>query len=97
VPVVMLAGIAAAGTTYTVTSTSLCGGAGNFQQALVDANANPGIDTISFAPGLVVDAYTCTTAAPRPFPFATFATESVDIVGNGATIEGGQYYATGTA
>jgi len=70
----MLAGIAAAGTTYTVTSTSLCGGAGNFQQALVDANANPGIDTISFAPGLVVDAYTCTTAAPRPFPFATFAT-----------------------
>jgi len=91
----MLAGIAAAGTTYTVTSTSLCGGAGNFQQALVDANANPGIDTISFAPGLVVDAYTCTTAAPRPFPFATFATESVDIVGNGATIEGGQYYAAG--
>ena len=70
-----------AGTTYTVTSPSLCGGAGTFEQALKDANANPGTDTITFTPGLVVDAYTCTTAAPRPFPFATSATESVDIVG----------------
>ena len=40
-----------AGTTYTVTSPSLCGGPGTFEQALKDANANPGTDTISFTPG----------------------------------------------
>ena len=78
--------------TYDVTSTSLCGGAGTFEQALKDANANPGTDIITFTPGLVVDAGNCTEAAPRPFPFATFATDSVTIVGNGATIEGSQYY-----
>ena len=83
-----------AGTTYTVTSTSLCGGPGTFEQALKDANANPGTDTISFTPGLVVDASSCTTPGPRPFPFATFATESVDIVGNGVTIEGNQLFMT---
>jgi len=81
-----------AGTTYTVTSPSLCGGAGTFEQALKDANANPGTDTISFTPGLVVDASSCTTPGLRPFPYATFATESVDIVGNGATVEGNQLY-----
>ncbi len=79
-------------TTFTVTSTSLCGGAGTFQQALIDANANPGPDTISFTPSLVVDASSCTTPGLRPFPYATFATESVTIVGNGATIEGNQLY-----
>ena len=83
-----------AGTTYTVTSPSLCGGPGTFEQALKDANANPGTDTISFTPGLVVDASSCTTPGLRPFPYATFATESVDIVGNGATVEGNQLYMT---
>ena len=32
---------------------------------------------------------------PRPFPFATFATESVNIVGNGVTVEGNQLYTAG--
>jgi hypothetical protein len=82
----------AGATTYTVTSTSLCGGAGTFEQALKDANANPGTDTISFTPGLVVDASSCTTPGLRPFPYATFATQSVNIVGNGATVEGNQLY-----
>ena len=87
--------VPAGATTYTVTSTSLCGGAGTFEQALKDANANPGADTISFTPGLVVDASSCTTPGPRPFPFATFATESVNIVGNGVTVEGNQLYTAG--
>ena len=43
--------VPAGASTYTVTSTSLCGGAGTFEQALKDANANPGTDTISFTPG----------------------------------------------
>jgi hypothetical protein len=84
--------VPAGATTYTVTSTSLCGGAGTFEQALKDANANPGTDTISFTPGLVVDASSCTTPGLRPFPYATFATESVNIVGNGATVEGNQLH-----
>jgi len=49
--VVGLFPVPAGATTYTVTSTSLCGGAGTFEQALKDANANPGTDTISFTPG----------------------------------------------
>ncbi len=77
---------------YTVTSASLCGGAGTFEQALKDANANPGTDTITFTPGLVVDASSCTTPGLRPFPYATFATDSVTIVGNGAIVEGNQLY-----
>ena len=90
--VVGLFPVPAGATTYTVTSTSLCGGAGTFEQALIDANANPGTDTISFTPGLVVDASSCTTPGLRPFPYATFATGSVNIVGNGATVEGNQLY-----
>jgi len=44
--------------------------------------------------GLVVDASSCTTPGLRPFPYATFATESVDIVGNAVTIEGNQLFMT---
>ena len=87
--------VPAGASTYTVTSTSLCGGAGTFEQALKDANANPGTDTISFTPGLVVDASSCTTPGLRPFPYATFATGSVNIVGNGVTVEGNQLYTAG--
>lgn len=43
---------------------------------------------------MVVDASSCTTPGLRPFPYATFATESVDIVGNGVTIEGNQFFTT---
>lgn len=93
-PVAVFAGTAAA-STYSVSNTSLCGGAGSFEQALRDANTNPGPDTITFTPGLVVDAFSCTTPGLRPFPFATFATESVTIVGNGATIEGNQLFMAG--
>jgi len=93
--VVGLFAVPAGATTYTVTSTSLCGGAGTFEQALKDANANPGTDTISFTPGLVVDAHSCTTPTPPTFPFATSATESVTIVGNGVTVEGNQLYTAG--
>jgi hypothetical protein len=44
--------------TYTVTSAS-CTGAGTITEAMDLANANPGADTISFTPGLVVDAVGC--------------------------------------
>ena len=66
--VVGLFPVPAGATAYTVTSTSLCGGAGTFEQALKDANANPGADTISFTPGLVVDASSCTTPGATTLP-----------------------------
>ena len=43
-----LAASAASATTYTVTSTA-DSGAGTLRQAITDANANPGEDTIAFA------------------------------------------------
>ena len=81
----------AGASTFSVTSPYMCGGDGSFQKALADANANPGTDTIEFASGLQVQAWTCNTLLPGPiqgFPFT--ATESVTIVGNGATMVGGQ-------
>ena len=41
----------AVGTTYTVTSDSGCGQPGSFEDAMQQANANPGRDTIAFTPG----------------------------------------------
>lgn len=77
----------AVGQTFTVTSPALCGGAGTFQQAVKDANASPGKDTIVFTAGLTASASPCATiAGPDQFPIK--ATESVDIVGNGAKVVG---------
>ena len=78
--------------TYTVTSTSLCGGAGTFMEAIDLANANPGTDTIEFTPGLNVEAWTCNALAPPIHGYPLRATQSVDIDGKGATITGGQIY-----
>lgn len=79
------------GQTFDVTSPSMCGGAGTFEQAVKDANASPGTDTIQFAAGLTVSASPCaTTAGPEQFPIQ--ASEAVDIVGNGATIVGDMYW-----
>src|SRR5215831_14006619 len=44
----LLAAASALGNTYTVTNTS-DSGPGSLRQAILDANANPGADTISFA------------------------------------------------
>lgn len=78
---------AQAAQTFTVTSPALCGGAGTFQQAVKDANASPGKDTIVFTAGMTVSASPCASiAGPDQFPIK--ATEAVDIVGNGAKVVG---------
>src|SRR5690242_15700472 len=45
--VLLLAAASAAANTYTITSTA-DSGAGSLRQAILDANANPGADTIAF-------------------------------------------------
>ena len=82
----------AGATGYTVTSTNMCGGAGTFQQALQDANANPGPDTITFTPGLVVDAWTCNSLPAPIYVYPLSVTDTVTIIGSGATIAGGQIF-----
>ena len=89
---VIVAAAPAEGATYTVTSANMCGGPGTFQQALHDANAHPGPDTISFTPGLKVDAWTCNSLPAPIYVYPLAATDSVTIVGNGATIVGGQVF-----
>ena len=85
--VALVAPPAQAAQTFTVTSSALCGGAGTFEQAIKDANASPGKDTIVFTAGLTASASPCaSTAGPDQFPIK--ATEAVDIVGNGAKIVG---------
>ena len=79
-------------TTYTVTETDLCGGSGSFRTLLAQANAHPGPDTIEFTPGLRVAAWTCNALAPPIFGYPLTATDSVEIIGNGATIAGDQIY-----
>lgn len=82
---------AAAPATFTVTSTDLCGGAGTFEQAVRDANANPGDDTIVFTPGLTYTGENCyRTAGDLPSP--NTATESVIVIGNDVVVDGGQIY-----
>ena len=75
-----------------MTSNSLCGGAGTFERAIKDANANPGRDTIVFTAGLSVDVSACAALHPGVEQFPIEAMESVDIVGNGAKIVGNQYW-----
>jgi len=58
---------AASATTYTVTSTA-DSGAGSLRQAILDANANPGADTIAFA---IVGSGVHTIAPASPLPQIT--------------------------
>ncbi len=83
---------AGGGQTFTVTDASLCGGAGTFEQAVLDANASPGQDVIAFTAGLVVDVQTCAVAHPGADQFPIVATEAVDIVGNKAQVMGNQFW-----
>ncbi len=58
------ASVAALGNTYTVTSTA-DSGAGTLRQAILDANGNPGVDTIAF--GVVgTGPHTISLASPLP-------------------------------
>ena len=78
--------------TSTVTETNLCGGAGSFKTLLDQANANPGPDTIEFTAGLKVQAWTCNMLNSGIAGYPLMATGQLTIVGNGATIVGGQVY-----
>ncbi len=79
------------GQTYTVTSPALCGGAGTFEQAVKDANAHPGHDTIAFTAGMSVELNSCARVISYDI-FPIVATEAVDILGNGAKVWGNQYW-----
>ena len=68
---------AAGAATFTVTTTD-DSGAGSLRQAILDANAAAGADTIDFGPGA---AGTITLASSLPH-----VTDDVDIVGPGAEI-----------
>lgn len=79
---------ASAQTTFTVTSTSK-DGPGSFNQAILDANSNPGADIIEFTPGLQVHA-----AHPNYLGgsdgYMSVITESVTIDGKGGALNGYQ-------
>ena len=82
--------------TFFVTSTA-CLGNGSITQAVADANAHPGADIISFTAGLVVDGGSCPDSTTQPGYakwnyFMARVTESVTFEGNGARIQGQQYW-----
>jgi LPXTG-motif cell wall-anchored protein len=82
----------ASAATYNVTAIA-CTGPGSFVAAVTAANANPGADTISFAPGLKVDWSSCPPVDSKTGQiFAAIITESVTIEGNGAVLDGNQYW-----
>ena len=86
---------AAVGTTYTVTSTS-CTGPGSITEAMASANANLGEDTITFTPGLQIDAAQCLPGfqgASNDY-FMVQATESVIFDGKGARLVGAWVWIT---
>ncbi len=88
--------VSAAGTTFSVTSKQ-CLGPGSITQAVTDANAHPGADVISFTPGLVVDGGSCPDNTTQPGYakwnyFMARVTESVTFEGNGARIQGQQFW-----
>lgn len=93
---VMVPTASAGASTFTVTSKQ-CLGPGSITQAVTDANAHPGADVISFTPGLVVDGGTCLDNTHQP-DFAKWnyfmarVTESVTFEGNGARIQGAQFW-----
>ena len=80
---------AAVGTTYNVTSTN-CTGPGSIIEAINQANANSGTDTIQLTPGLQIDATTCTFIDEiRPENYVIAAvTDSLIIEGNGGALNG---------
>jgi hypothetical protein len=85
----------AAAATYTVTNMQ-CEGADSLTEAMRNANDNPGLDTITFTSGLVVDFSSCPpdiqSSGNRSIElfFALQAEESVIFEGNGAKLEGVQ-------
>ena len=77
---------AAVGTTFSVSSPA-CSGPGTLHQAIEDANNSPGNDTINFLP-VITQISVCKVNLSDSY--WTNITESVDIVGNGVTLYGGQ-------
>jgi len=75
-------------TTYTVTATTE-DGPGSIIEAILKANANPGVDIIEFTPGLQVNA--ATHVSPN-FPFMLDIKESVIIDGKGGALNGFQHW-----
>jgi len=83
----------ASAATFNVTSAS-CIGSGSITQAMNDANANPGEDTISIQAGLEISLNDCFPAPPAD-PYKSFAVQalgSVIIEGNGATLKAQQQW-----
>ena len=93
--VTVISAVPASAATYTVTSAS-CTGPGSITQAVADANAHPGPDVISFTPGLVVNAGMCPIASGSAgLPendFIAKVTESVVFEGNGAILQGSEFW-----
>lgn len=76
--------------TFNVTSDS-CSGTGSIADALQQANANPGPDTIEFTPGLTIRVTdgACGVSGNDPsFHFISTVTDDLIINGNGALLEG---------
>ena len=81
----------ASAATFNVTSAS-CIGSGSITQAMSDANANPGEDTISIQAGLEISLNDCFSVPPSDpsKSYAVKALGSVTIEGNGATLKAQQ-------
>lgn len=76
--------------TFNVTSDS-CSGTGSIADALQQANANPGPDTIEFTPGLTIRVTdgACGVSGNDPsFHLICTVTDDLIINGNGALLEG---------
>lgn len=75
--------------TFTVTSSS-CEGAGSLREAIARANASPGTDDIDIQAGLTVNLWSCARPSGVNLTdwYAITVTESVNIRGNGATLDG---------
>lgn len=74
------------GATYTVTSQN-CAGSGSFIEAVTLANLNPGVDTVTFTPGLVINGESCGFPSKKN-PFAVTVNDSLIIEGNGVYFQG---------
>lgn len=87
----------AEGATFSVTSTS-CTGPGSIVEAIDQANANPGPDTISITSGLQigpVNDTTCGTSLLDPaLHYLAHVTEDVTVIGDNVRIWGNQKYVT---
>jgi hypothetical protein len=72
---------------FNVTS-SWCTGPNSIVEAIDNANASPGVDTISIQAGLAIQFRTCPIT--NKAAYAGYVQESVIIEGNGATLQGDQ-------